>query len=146
MIQTYAFKAMRLCMILWLKIRMYCNCCRERPGTKVFREETEGIQLDMFRIVRLRESGQIDVKYRLSWPGKENNTDSVDIFDHVMPPWLMITKDGDDFTEQLYPYVAKGNWVTTRFLEWKFGPGKWKILDPRTFDEVDFPSGGITIK
>ena len=146
MIQTYAFKAVRICMVFWLKIRAYCACCRPRAGTTIVQEDTTGLSADIYRVVRRRETGQIDMKYRIEWSDKENTTDISDIFDHVMPPWLMITKDGDDYTEQLHPYIAKGNVIRTPFLDWKFGHGRWKILDPRTFDDVDFPSGGIIIK
>ena len=134
-------------MVLWLKIRARCACCRPRPGTTITQEETDGLSSGIvYRVVRRRDTGQVDMKYRIEWLDKENTTEVAGIFDHVMPPWLMITKDGDDYTEQLHPYIAKGNVIRTQFLDWKFGHGRWRILDPRTFDDVDFPSGGIIIK
>jgi hypothetical protein len=122
-------------------------CRRKQVGTTYsdkidYRDDT--IVVD--KVVRTREDGREDVKYRITYNDRLNETTSRELFEHVPPPWLMLSKDEEDFTEQLHPYISKGNVITLSFLTRVFGSGKWTYLNSKTFFEGDFPSSGITIK
>lgn len=145
MLQRCCFKTFRWCIFLWMKVRSMCR--RKQVGTtysEVVDYVDDNIIVD--RVVRTREDGREDVKYRITHSEHiPNKTSSSELFEHVPPPWLMISKDDEDFTEILHPYIAKGNLITPSFLNKVFGSGKWTYLNAKTFFEGDFPSIGITI-
>ena len=145
--QNCTFKVLRLAVWVWMKIKQQCDCFRPEKGYIVVTEYLENPGLILEQVIRTRENGTRVSKYRIHWYNHHRNEITYEeLFQHVMPPWLMISKDGEDFTEELHPYIAKGNIIRIHFLNWRFGEGKWKILDTKTFDEVDFPSQGIIIK
>lgn len=146
MIQNCTFRTIRLFIWLWMKTKQHCNCFRPQKGYIVVTEVPDDAPLVIQKVIRRRETGQIDEKYHIKWNNQENNVTFEELFQHVMPPWLMITKDGEDYTEKLHSYIAKGNEIRPHFLNWRFGHGNWKILDTKTFEEINFPSTGIIIK
>lgn len=147
MLRACAFRTVRMFVWLWLKLKHNCNCFRPKKGYLISTEYLIDPQVTVQHVLRRRESGDVDEKYKLEWAvDGENSTTLDELFTHVMPPWLLITKDAEDYTEQLHPYVAKGNVIRSSFLNKKFGTGTWKILNPKTFEEEDFPSRGIIIK
>ncbi len=97
-------------------------------------------------VIRTKPSGQIDEKVAIHHREKFSQyIDESELFDPVQPPWLMITCDGEDFTEVLHDYICRGNIITLDLLNLRFGQGKWRYLHPKTFEDVDFPSEGIVI-
>ncbi len=146
--QNCMFRTVRLFVWIWLKLKQNCDCFRPKKGYTIINEYDDKLPtVTIIKVIRTRENGNTDFKYTLDWRFDESNTPSAEeVFHHVMPPWLMISKDGEDFTEQLHPYIAKGNIIKIHFLNQRFGAGKWTILDTKTFEEVDFPSSGIIIK
>ena len=140
------FRLLRLFTIAWMKIKQHCNCCRPQKGYILVTEMPNDAPLVIQKVMRTRENGQVDEKYFIKWDNEPNNTTFEELFQHVMPPWLMISKDGEDYTEKLHPYIAKGNHIRPHFLNWRFGHGNWTILDTKTFEEIKFPSAGIIIK
>ena len=75
-----------------------------------------------------------------------------DVFEPPVAPWLFvgyIREDGTtvDCTETLDNLVVSGNRVTTPILRLTVdSPAeKWVYLNPKTFDQVEFPSEGILI-
>ena len=141
------FSILRFATWSWMKIqKIYRDCCKQQKGYVLVTETPEDIPLIIHNVIRTRENGQRDDKYFMNWVNQENTTTFEELFQHVMPPWLLITKDGEDYTERLHPYVAKGNFIQTQFLNWRFGEGEWKILNTKTFEEELFPSEGIIIK
>lgn len=148
MIRTCLFGTLRFFVSTYRMLKTNCNCFRAKSGIVVQQEDTSDIpSLIMYKVVRTRDNGDTDLKYKLEWHDElPNTTTHAQLFEHVMPPWLLICNNGDDLTEQLHPYIAKGNKIHINFLNWKFGKGKWTILDTKTFEEVNFPSSGITIR
>jgi hypothetical protein len=146
MIQNYGFKIMKFLVWAMLKTKQNCNCCRPKKGYIIITEEDDSAPVTIHKIIRRKENGNIDEKYKLEWNHQDDDTKIDALFEHVMPPWLMISKDGEDYTEQLHSYIAKGNDIRLQFLNWRFGNGKWTILDTKTFEEIIFPSTGIIIK
>lgn len=141
------FKTLRFFMWVWLKLKHISNCLRPEISYQYVCEKSLFPTITIYKVIRRRKNGDVDEKYKLDWTCDEpNQTPSEELFRHVMPPWLMITRDDTDYTEQLHPYIAKGNMIRIYFLNKRFGEGKWKIVDPKTFEEVDFPSSGIIIK
>ena len=145
----------------WIRIR---NCCRRRPkqteyktiwtmlySNGVFKRvkipKFEEDALIAFQTVtRTKPSGQIDEKTAIHYRHKYSQLlEDSELFDPVRPPWLMITCDGEDYTEILHEYICNGNTITLDFLNLKFNEGKWTYLNPLTFEDVDFPSEGIVI-
>jgi hypothetical protein len=146
MIQNCTFRAVRLFVWLWMKTKQHCNCFRPQKGYIVITEDSDNAPVTVHKILRTRENGTVDEKYKIEWDDRDNDTKIDAIFEHVMPPWLMITKNGEDYTEKLHSYIAKGNEIRLHFLNWRFGHGNWEILDTKTFEEIKFPSTGIIIK
>jgi hypothetical protein len=75
-----------------------------------------------------------------------------DVFESAVVPWLFvgyISESGKvvDCTETLNHLVVSGNRVTTPILRSVVGclAEKWVYLNPKTFDQVEFPSEGILI-
>ena len=144
MLRNCCFKTFRFCVIMWLKLNSMCR--RKRVGTS-YEENIDYADDDIIvdRVIRTREDGREDVKYRVTHKDVANQTTHQELFESVPPPWLMITKDEDDYTERLHPYISKGNRITPLVLNRLFGSGKWTYLNAKTFFEGDFPSIGITI-
>jgi hypothetical protein len=74
------------------------------------------------------------------------------VFEPAVTPWLFvgyIAEDGTtvDCTETLDNLVVSGNRVTTPILRLVVDcpAEKWVYLNPKTFDQVEFPSEGILI-
>lgn len=146
--QHCLFRTVRFCMWVWLKVKHNCNACKRRAGYEYIHEDMPSLPLlTLTKVIHTRENGDSDFKYMLDWVSDDQKfTPPDELFHHVMPPWLLITKNDEDFTEALHPYIAKGNIVNLHFLNKRFGEGAWKIVNPKTFEEEDFPSSGITIK
>jgi hypothetical protein len=145
----------------WIRVR---NCCRRKPkvteyktywfklykdgmyelvGQPRFTENTFAI---FQNVIRTKPSGQKDEKCAVYYTDKFGHyLENSELFDPVQPPWLMITCDGEDFTEVLHSYVCRGNTITLDMLKLKYAKGKWSYLHPKTFEDVDFPSEGIVI-
>lgn len=76
-----------------------------------------------------------------------------DVFDPPTAPWFFIgyiTAEGKtvDCTEQLSNFVVGGNRITVpllRYLHPLSGESTWVYVNPKTFDQVEFPSEGILI-
>jgi hypothetical protein len=97
-------------------------------------------------VIRTKPSGQKDERCAIHYKDKFSQfKDNSELFDPVPPPWLMITCDGEDFTEMLHDYICRGNTITLEMLKLKYAKGQWSYLDPKTFEDVDFPSEGIVI-
>lgn len=68
------------------------------------------------------------------------------------PPWFFIgcydsAKSLQDKTCEMDDYVFPGNRITVDLLQHLFpGSQRWVYIDPKTFEETDFPSEGIVIK
>lgn len=131
MIQQISYKAVRFFYWVWFCIKSTCKIRK----TLLFVKNDDG------SVTRYRPDGRVDIRVPVN-----NNADNAVLFENVPPPWLMIQKNGVDRTEALASYVCKGNHITLDFLRKTFGDGKWAILNSKTFNEEDFPSGGIIIK
>lgn len=144
MLRGCCFKVFRTCVIVWLKLNSMCR--RKRVGTS-YDDRISFTDDDIIvdEVTRIREDGREDVKYRITHKNIVNATTSAELFESVPPPWLMISKNDEDFTEILHPYISKGNVITPQVLNKLFGEGKWTYLNSKTFFEGDFPSVGITI-
>lgn len=68
------------------------------------------------------------------------------LFDLCSPPWYMITCNGKDMTAELAPYICPGNVIDREFLNIFVKDGNWRIMDPKTFEEVEFPSEPVVIQ
>jgi hypothetical protein len=76
-----------------------------------------------------------------------------DVFESPAPPWFFIgylDEHGNtvDCTESLSHLLVVGNFITIRLLHYlqPDSAGKtWVYLNPKTFDQVEFPSEGILI-
>lgn len=76
-----------------------------------------------------------------------------DAFETTAAPWFFIgyvDSDGKtvDRTENLASFVVDGNRITVpllRHLLPESGESTWVYLNPKTFDQVEFPSEGILI-
>jgi hypothetical protein len=146
----------------WIRIR---NCCKRRPKTLEYKTYWFKLYNDgMFElvygqpkftddtfaifqsVVRTKPSGQKDERCAIHYKDKFGHyLENSELFDPVQPPWLMITCDGEDFTEVLHDYICRGNTITLEMLKLKYAKGEWSYLDPKTFEDVDFPSEGIVI-
>jgi len=81
------------------------------------------------------------IRYRVS---TIQNVDPVN--EKITEPWLWFGTEGEDYTEQIRPFLVAGNNITLDLLSVIFpGKTKWVYLDPVTFKEVEFPVEGITI-
>ena len=84
--------------------------------------------------------------------GRGYELDSV--FDSPIPPWFFIgyideTGKTVDCTETMSRIVVIGNRITPpllRYLESSYTGGKWVYVNPKTFDQVEFPPAGILIE
>lgn len=162
--QTIAYNAV----LLWHKCRVFFRHCCPRNRPKVTEYEStwymvgkegvietvksprfdENFQIAYQRVVRTRPDGRMDARCAL-WHrvvGRRLALNQETLFDHVPPPWLLLTKDDVDFTEECAEFVAKGNLVTLDFLNTRYGHGEWKYVNPGTFEECEFPSCGILIE
>ena len=145
----------------WIRMR---NCCRRRPKTTEYKTIWHMLYSDgMFErvdkpkfeknaviafqhVTRTKPSGQVDEKVAIHYREKYSVClDESELFDPVQPPWLMISCDDEDFTDTLHEYICRGNTITLDLLNLRFGQGKWTYLNPKTFEDVDFPSEGIVI-
>ena len=67
------------------------------------------------------------------------------------PPWFFIgcydsAKSLQDKTGDMDDYIYPGNVITLELLQHLFpGTQRWVYIDPKTFEETDFPSEGIVI-
>lgn len=76
-----------------------------------------------------------------------------DVFDSPLAPWFFIgyvDSEGKtvDCTELLAGIVVGGNRITLpllRYLQPLSGESTWLYVNPKTFDQVEFPSEGILI-
>jgi hypothetical protein len=79
--------------------------------------------------------------------------DLADVFESPVAPWFFIgyvDEEGKtvDCTEFLDNLVVGGNRITLpllRYLRPLSGESKWVYVNPKTFDQVEFPSEGILI-
>ena len=68
------------------------------------------------------------------------------------PPWFFIgsydsAKSLQDNTCEMDDYIYPGNVITLDLLRHLFpGTQRWVYIDPKTFEETDFPSEGIVIQ
>lgn len=76
-----------------------------------------------------------------------------DLFDSPPPPWLFIgyrdEKDTYDCTEMLRQFVCYGNMIHVDLLNFLVPEGRgktWVYINPKTFEEVEFPSDGMVIE
>ena len=123
---------------------LYSDGMFERVGKPKFENNTI---IAFQTVIRTKPSGQVDEKVAIHYRDKFSHClDEIDLFEPVQPPWLMITCDGEDFTDTLHEYICRGNTITLDLLKLRFGQGKWIYLHPKTFEDVDFPSEGIVIK
>ena len=84
--------------------------------------------------------------------GRGYELDSV--FDAPIPPWFFIgyideTGKTVDCTESMSRVVVIGNRVTApllKYIEPSSKGGKWVYVNPKTFDQVEFPTPGILIE
>ena len=101
-------------------------------------------------ITRTRPDGRTDSRFAILHRDKSRVPyEPADLFTAVPPPWLMIREGEEDRTEDLAPYIAKGNLVTLGFLQaywFSEQPKEWVYVDPKTFEERQFPSSGILIQ
>jgi hypothetical protein len=94
-----------------------------------------------------------DHKTVLQWTNEAGQGYSLpDVFEPAVAPWLFvgyIAEDGKavDCTEVVNHLVVSGNRVTTPILRLVVDcpAEKWVYLNPKTFDQVEFPSEGILI-
>jgi hypothetical protein len=145
----------------WIRVR---NSCRRRPKTTQYKTSwtmlykngsfalvdsptfIENTIMAFETVTRVKPSGQIDIKTAVHHKNKVSQfMDPSEIFDHTMPPWLMISCNGEDYTDALHPYICKGNTITLQMLNMLFQKGDWTYMNPKTFEEEDFPSEGIVI-
>ena len=76
------------------------------------------------------------------------------VFDAPIPPWFFIgyiDESGKtvDCTETISRVVVIGNRITTpllRYLEPASNESRWVYVNPKTFDQVEFPAAGILIE
>lgn len=76
------------------------------------------------------------------------------VFDAPIPPWYFIgyideTGKTVDCTETMSRVVVIGNRITApllQYLEPSSKGGKWVYVNPKTFDQVEFPTAGILIE
>ena len=67
------------------------------------------------------------------------------------PPWFFIgcydsAKSLEDKTSEMDDYIYPGNIITLKLLKDLFpGTQRWVYIDPKTFEETEFPSEGIVI-
>ena len=98
----------------------------------------------------LHASDRIVVQWAME-AGQGYELDSV--FDTPMPPWFFIgyiDESGKtvDCTETMSRVVVIGNRITTpllRYLEPASNESRWVYINPKTFDQVEFPAEGILI-
>lgn len=145
----------------WIRMR---NCCRKRPKSTEYKRSwtilyengslecrrhplmTEDTVAIFETVTRIKPTGQTDLKTAIHHNGKVSQfVEQEELFVSVPPPWLMITCDGEDYTDALHDYICPGNTITDKILKMLFKKGKWVIMDPKTFEDVDFPSEGIVI-
>jgi hypothetical protein len=76
------------------------------------------------------------------------------VFDAPLPPWFFIgyiDESGKtvDCTEDMARIVVIGNRITApllRYLEPASKNGRWVYVNPKTFDQLEFPAEGILIE
>jgi hypothetical protein len=150
----------------WHSVRLFCgSLCRKRRTHTEYESfwlslSDEGLLTDLEEpkfdnehpfvlemVARIRIDGREDMRYAVLHRDKERaKYTNESLFEHVVPPWLMICCDGKDKTELLSAYVAKGNLITLDLLNKLFyTEGEWTYVDPKTFEERKFPSCGILI-
>lgn len=95
-------------------------------------------------VTRTRPGGSTETRRAICAPGRKSY-EYADLFEPVQQPWLSIWCEHRDMTAQMAPYICKWNLVTPAFLE-SIEPNNWYIMDPKTFDHVKFPYGGILIR
>jgi hypothetical protein len=132
----------------WMQMqRVYRDCCTRRPvDAYVYEIDFEDDEFVVHKITRHRHDGRSDTKCQIEHLDRSHDIRTNSLFAHVMPPWLLITKNDEDYTEKLHPFISKGNKITKRFLNKYFGVGHWKIMNAKTFEEQLFPSEGIIIE
>uniref|UniRef100_A0A6C0B5C3 Uncharacterized protein n=1 Tax=viral metagenome TaxID=1070528 RepID=A0A6C0B5C3_9ZZZZ len=89
----------------------------------------------------------------LQWTNEAGQGYSLpDVFEQAVAPWLFVGYIGDDgravdCTETLDHIVVLGNRVTIPILRSVVDcpAEKWVYINPKTFDQVEFPSEGILI-
>jgi hypothetical protein len=68
------------------------------------------------------------------------------------PPWFFIgcydsAKSLQDKTGDMDDYIYPGNVISLALLHHLFpGTQRWVYIHPKTFEETEFPSGGIVIE
>lgn len=98
-------------------------------------------------VTRYREDGRTDMRIAL-WHRDHTRAPYThpDLFAHNFPPpWLSLRCDDVEYTSVLAPYLCRGNVITLAFLRTISPTGTWTYLSPTTFEDAEFPSGGITI-
>ena len=166
---TFAFQAVRLWHVCSREVRtFYRSLCGNPSGDTEYESnwftlskdgESREVPAPFFdsttpyalqEVTRTRPDGRKDSRFAVLHRDKSRPLYAkADLFTPVPPPWLMIRQGDEDRTEDLAPYIAKGNLITLAFLQTAFfslNNEPWHYVDPKTFEERQFPSSGILIQ
>jgi hypothetical protein len=98
-------------------------------------------------VIRTQSSGKKDERYAIWYRDKNRNGYSVaSLFEPCVAPWYLVMCGNEDMTSSLAPYICTGNIVTPAFLKQFHKEDKWTYMNTQTFEDEEFPSGGITIE
>lgn len=129
---------------LWYVTRNFLRkiCPSFRTNEYYTSEWTRTDLYDIETVTRVRH-GTADVRKAVWYPNVQRASyNHEELFAPVMPPWLSIRNGDQDKTDDMSPYIVKGNVITTELL----GSSDWYYMHPKTFDEIVFPSEGIVIE
>ena len=142
----------------WLAVREFCGCSRknQKQSTSTSPPSSSWEFFEEFSVQTLLYSnGSGRIKRVIHPPGHSSaeNASTPEVFPPTPPPpWFFIgcydsAKSLQDKTCEMDEYVYPGNVITLNLLRCLFpGTQRWVYIDPKTFEETDFPSEGIVIE
>lgn len=147
-----------------LRRKVMVFCCGKEPRYSIA-YTTRGAELDtwentvprgtfVFETVQRTIVDETETRTRIYYPGSivPKNTDGPSFFEENADlPWMWIgglDEYGDihTLTSEMSQFILRGNRITYALL-WAEHPEivTWKYMCPLTFEELDFPTDGITI-
>jgi|LauGreDrversion4_2_1035121.scaffolds.fasta_scaffold784275_2 hypothetical protein len=162
--ETWVFKALRTFFAFWIVVRKWFRTLLPLATTTYYTSEwymytpdgnlyvlepayTEDRPIAVEEVTRHRPDGRVDTKHAIWYKDQlRPSYQHADLFAiNVPPPWLEVRCDDVDYTEMMSRYICKGNVLTPAFFQCLSATGTWYYMDPKTFEETEIPSTGITI-
>ena len=135
----------------WLAVTGWC--CPKKKSIHAVSPPTSTQEISEHFTIETLEYGDGSKKRIVHPAGTKQVTGRVSVFSpHPPPPWFFIgcydsAESLQDRTYEMEEYIYPGNVISLRLLKHVFpGTKRWVYIDPKTFDETDFPSEGIVIE